>query len=329
MSFCSNCGSKLQDGAKFCTVCGTSQSQTTDTGRKSVYDGELRKCPNCGETLESFAAVCPTCGHELRNVGVSKSVNEFENKIRSIEYGRKERTTSGKIDSTDEQIISLITSFPVPNTKEDLFEFVNLAASNIDVSLLDNSIPDDNARKAICKAWKNKLNQVYNKSVMVFDENDVRFQKIKAIYEQTQINIQHQEKKQAKKYQVGLIISMSGSIIGLLLDILGLVVITVATESMDVSSGSLIVLIGDIILIAASIMCGFKGAGIAGAGASVGADIIALLIGTIAPMFSDKSMFRSNTNAIMFAAGIALIISVINLIRAFAKAKRQNKTNEG
>ena len=223
----------------------------------------------------------------------------------------------------------MITSFPVPNTKEDLFEFVNLAASNIDVSLLDNSIPDDNARKAICKAWKNKLNQVYNKSVMVFDENDVRFQKIKAIYEQTQINIQHQEKKQAKKYQVGLIISMSGSIIGLLLDILGLVVITVATESMDVSSGSLIVLIGDIILIAASIMCGFKGAGIAGAGASVGADIIALLIGTIAPMFSDKSMFRSNTNAIMFAAGIALIISVINLIRAFAKAKRQNKTNEG
>ena len=114
----------------------------------------------------------------------------------------------------------MITSFPVPNTKEDLFEFVNLAASNIDVSLLDNSIPDDNARKAICKAWKNKLNQVYNKSVMVFDENDVRFQKIKAIYEQTQINIQHQEKKQAKKYQVGLIISMSGSIIGLLLDIL-------------------------------------------------------------------------------------------------------------
>ena len=92
MSFCSNCGSEIQDGAKFCAVCGTAQiqNQTSDTGRKSVYDGELRKCPNCGEILESFAAVCPTCGHELRNVGVSKSVNEFENKIRSIEYGRKE-----------------------------------------------------------------------------------------------------------------------------------------------------------------------------------------------------------------------------------------------
>ena len=48
MAFCSNCGQQLDDKAKFCSACGTSRSvqQTANENkRKTVYEGEIRKCP--------------------------------------------------------------------------------------------------------------------------------------------------------------------------------------------------------------------------------------------------------------------------------------------
>ena len=51
--FCSNCGSKLNDGAKFCPECGNRlQSQTDKEPVKIQPAGtkvyELRSCADCG-----------------------------------------------------------------------------------------------------------------------------------------------------------------------------------------------------------------------------------------------------------------------------------------
>ena len=106
MAFCINCGQELAEGAKFCANCGKAVNNSATTQRKTVYDGELHKCPNCGELLNSFVTNCPTCGYELRSVKTNSPVNELAKKI--------EKTTS-----VAEQI-ELITNFYVPNTREDI-----------------------------------------------------------------------------------------------------------------------------------------------------------------------------------------------------------------
>ena len=88
MAFCSNCGKQLVDGAKFCSSCGAAVVQSTEESaakRKTVYEGELHKCPNCGELLDSFVTICPTCGYEIRGAKAANSVRELAAKLEQIE----------------------------------------------------------------------------------------------------------------------------------------------------------------------------------------------------------------------------------------------------
>ena len=97
--FCPYCGTKLDEGARFCKNCGeaicgddqeahrTSNEQAytgNPTERKTVYEGYIHKCPNCGEVMESFLTVCPTCGYEIRDVRSASSVRELAVKLENI-----------------------------------------------------------------------------------------------------------------------------------------------------------------------------------------------------------------------------------------------------
>lgn len=210
MAFCINCGHGLAVEAKFCSECGTPVSNS-DNQRKTVYDGEIHKCPNCGEILESFATFCATCGYELRGTKNSGSVREFAAKLEEIEHSRPPRKFSKNsireahsiISETDERKISLIRSFAIPNTKEDLFEFLVLAASNIDVQRYDDSHVISAAEKATSDAWKAKLDQAYEKAKLSFG-NTPEFKKIHSIYEKKNADIKKNKKKNAY-YCMGLI----------------------------------------------------------------------------------------------------------------------------
>ena len=145
MAFCSNCGEKLNGGAKFCHACGASTNGIpTQQRREQEFAGRIIKCPNCGEVLESFSACCPACGIELRGTKATSSVREFAHKLEAIEAQREHEKLTGifgrvsqmqRISKTDEQKISLIKNFSVPNTKEDILEFMILATSNVDMSM--------------------------------------------------------------------------------------------------------------------------------------------------------------------------------------------------
>lgn len=82
MAFCINCGQELAEGAKFCANCGKAVTgeKTTSQG-KTVYEGNLHKCPNCGEVLNSFVTNCPTCGHEIRDTQGVSSVRQLAIKL--------------------------------------------------------------------------------------------------------------------------------------------------------------------------------------------------------------------------------------------------------
>ena len=62
---CSNCGTELKYGEKFCPNCGQSTNKVDDNYPKNF-------CPDCGEKLSENAKFCPNCGFDLSNV--SKNV---------------------------------------------------------------------------------------------------------------------------------------------------------------------------------------------------------------------------------------------------------------
>lgn len=83
MAFCSNCGVRLNDRAKFCPDCGSpvDMSIEVNTKRKQEYLGSVIKCPSCGDELPSLTARCPACGHEINQARISSSIMFFADKI--------------------------------------------------------------------------------------------------------------------------------------------------------------------------------------------------------------------------------------------------------
>lgn len=196
MAFCSKCGNELDINAKFCSKCGTEIREKNENRREMVFEGTIHKCPSCGETLKSFITNCPSCGFELRDINVSSAVRELALKLEEIESKREEKkqkfnilTGTESLSKTDEQKISLIRSFVIPNTKEDLYEFLFLSQSNIEVDLYNN-IEQKTARLAVSDAWKAKFEQAYQKAKILFKDDD-RMIEIDSMYKQIHKSIKN------------------------------------------------------------------------------------------------------------------------------------------
>jgi hypothetical protein len=119
---------------------------------KSNKYGDVQKCPSCGGAVQSFNAKCSECGHEFRNVEVNNSIKLFSEKLQLIDVLVREEYFKKGFDknvipkgplngetifqkspvvieleietSSVEQKINLINSFPIPNTKEEILEFL-------------------------------------------------------------------------------------------------------------------------------------------------------------------------------------------------------------
>lgn len=184
MAFCINCGQELAEGAKFCANCGKVVNATQNdknNQRKTVYDGEIHKCPNCGEVLDSFVANCPSCGYEVRGATNSHAVQDFATKL-------------SKATNCQEKV-SIIRNFPIPNTKEDIWEFMIFASSNI----------DNNPKNELSAAWQSKIEQAYQKAQLVFfDEKE--FSRIQDKYNQITSKLNKKKKLQSIK-NIGSLLS--------------------------------------------------------------------------------------------------------------------------
>lgn len=204
MPFCTNCGKELSDGEKFCPNCGAATGVADNSKRTSVYDGELHKCPNCGEILKSFEINCPACGYELRSVKASSAVKEFASKLEAIEAKREYEKPRGlfaraealqRVSKADEQKISLIKSFAVPNSKEDILEFMILATSSINLNAYDNTSGTvTKSDKELNAAWLAKVEQVFEKARRSFS-TDNTFGEIEYLYKKCQEAIKKKKKK--------------------------------------------------------------------------------------------------------------------------------------
>lgn len=170
---------------------------------KSEKYGDVRKCPACGAIVPSMAAKCPECGYEFTNVEANSSTRLLMQKIDEIQAQYAELTAN--VDNKDESTIrtrgyqvkrqlndrtaQLIQNFPIPNTREDLIEFLTLCIGNskADSIMLDGNDP-------VTPAWRKKLQQVIAK-VKVALPNDQQAQELIEEYEGKREN----SKKKGKK----------------------------------------------------------------------------------------------------------------------------------
>ncbi len=172
MAYCGNCGKEVSEGAKFCANCGqpVNFEVSSKNERKIVYEGEIHKCPSCGEVLKAFEIICPTCKFELRGAKSSSAVKDLVEKIEKA--------------ALEIQKIEIIKNYPIPNTKEDIFEFMILAYSNL-MYLNEKDLSD---------AWLVKAEECYQKAEVSF-KKDSDFEKIESKYWEIKIESKEKENK--------------------------------------------------------------------------------------------------------------------------------------
>ena len=96
----------------------------------------------------------------------------------------------GTADPADKQKLTLIRNFPIPNSIDDILEFMMLAIANIDVKLSKNTWANSGQSlevlaiempKVISNAWVQKMEQCYKKAEIAFP-NDPAFNGIQKMY---------------------------------------------------------------------------------------------------------------------------------------------------
>lgn len=210
MPCCVNCGKQISEDAKFCPECGVSLAAAQSPNRShrtQSFAGEILKCPNCGEPLSAFEVTCHACGYELRNIAASVSVQQFADQVARMQAGRetektrvpsKNEGTPDLADAASKRVANLINSYPIPNSKEDITEFLILAASNIELDYLTGNIPggktDWGSRNLISESWRAKFEQAYQKAEITFGK-DPDFQRIQELHSKKEKEIRKAQKR--------------------------------------------------------------------------------------------------------------------------------------
>lgn len=157
---------------------------------KSDKLGDVKKCPACGAIVGAFQGICSDCGHEFTNIDSVSSVQNLYKELMRVENeernrpkkDKKDKPTSllGRIgleidtdDAADEdritgiiykRKISVVSAFPVPNSKADILEFMIMAVAEggkkIGGFFSNMSVEE----KSYIKTWRAKAEQVVGKA---------------------------------------------------------------------------------------------------------------------------------------------------------------------
>ena len=91
--------------------------------------------------------------------------------IESKRPQKRQKDENDTISATDERKISLIRSWPIPNSKDDLIEFAAMASGNC---IAPPKLGNDRiaAEDALAEAWHSKFDQAYAKAEHLFGDRD-------------------------------------------------------------------------------------------------------------------------------------------------------------
>ena len=103
--------------------------------------GNIVKCPNCGAQVIGGSAVCTECGYAFSNVSANSSAEKLQAKLDEFNRRQEQRADSrGYLrslfdsDTIRKHKMEIISTFPVPNTREDLLEFLTMLQAGADAT---------------------------------------------------------------------------------------------------------------------------------------------------------------------------------------------------
>jgi len=161
---------------------------------KSDKFGDVKKCPACGAIVISFSAKCSDCGHEFSNIETNVSIEKLFKLLTEIDNKPKE--TFGMFQKDKElayesdlvqKKAEIIKNFPIPNTKNDILEFLICAVPHARkvksgiASLFSSKhfgVSDSYKEQEIGKAWKNKCEQIIMKAKFSLKEDKKALEEI-------------------------------------------------------------------------------------------------------------------------------------------------------
>ena len=120
--------------------------------REQGYVGNIVMCPHCGAPLNSMSAFCPECGKELRNVNVSENLKKFQ---------------EGLVKYKGQDAWNFVATFPIPNEREELGNFLTTIASIL-VTDLENGADIDKI-----SAFTSKFEEIKNKMQVILPSSDL------------------------------------------------------------------------------------------------------------------------------------------------------------
>lgn len=189
-----------------------------ESAPKSDKFGDIKKCPACGAIVQSFSTKCSDCGHDFRNVESANSVREFFRDYQKIESSVtvKENREMGGIlgsimgtidDSEGRRKLTVFTKkkefimhFPIPNSKEDLLEFLSMAVPlaapakksgfKIFKKIAANFGDDDNKNYdfKVAEVWLQKCEQIVMKARLSMKEDIKTLEQVEYYSQQLGIN---------------------------------------------------------------------------------------------------------------------------------------------
>jgi hypothetical protein len=199
---------------------------------------------------------------------------------------------------TDEQRLNLIKVFPIPNTKEDILEYMILASSNIGYGSSASDKAASNMEEKYESAWMTKFIQGYQKAKLVFD-GDEDFKKVQKIYFETMDRMDNVEKERNIKFLCTMAVKNAAVICGM-------VALLAATCMNLAGANSAMVELGAIvILIVSASRLKKRNAEVFEFMCTAASGLFAIIL---APLLDNGSLFQ-------LGGGVILIISAINFVR--------------
>lgn len=165
---------------------------------KSNKMGDIKKCPVCGAIVSSYQATCKECGYEFSDLKANSSsqllankLEEARNKIDRSKYKYQEEYEEALYDIQHE----IITTFPIPSTKADLFEFL--------ASLEPRTKDSD--------SYRQKFQECYRKAELLFP-GDPMF----TPFAETQQELKRKQEEREAEAKKGCLRSFFGGCFGMI-----------------------------------------------------------------------------------------------------------------
>ena len=159
------------------------ESKSSESDQTSIQkETKNIKCPNCQANIDSYVTSCEYCGYNVLERKSNSSIQSLFKLLNEAEEDRQSDPNSifssfGKVFSesfshitgpnrVDRKKMEIISTFPIPTTKQDILEFLTLAYPKAKTvgNFFTKNTNENKLHNQFVLVWKNKCEQIIMKA---------------------------------------------------------------------------------------------------------------------------------------------------------------------